>query len=401
MTVKRANTILAAAFLAVLFGLAGYTLSDCPAILADLTAQWENREDKTDSSLLAKLEFSADRAEGLLNAALDREHHFIRLYGALQRLTGQRFVEDNYSYSVIRLNNGTLTFGSVAQEQKDTGESARATAEFAAALGDAGIPFSAVITPQKVPQGVDCVPAALKDFHNEEADQFLSLLDEAGLHTVDLRDDMGSDLTSYFYRTDHHWNAHGAFFGNCLMTAALSGRYGFTPFEPGLNAGRFSRQTYENLFLGSQGKRVGPLYAGTDDFVLYSPEFPTNLTYQISDTALPRTGTLDESLYFKEHLVQDYFTANPYVTFAGGDHGKATVTNHLNPDGPSVVMIRDSFGCAITPFFALQCSRLVTVDLRAYRGEDLLADIADIDPDFVVLLYSPSSTVSDGMFDFS
>lgn len=393
---KRSNTILSVLFLVILFAMAGYTLSDFDAIRTAVTDGWAEQEE-VDSPL----EYAADHTEAALNAALDREHHFIELYGLMQRVTNQRFVEDSYSYSVIRLDNDTLTFGSVGQVQKDTSENAAATADFAKGLEKLGIPFSAVMTPQKVPQGVNCVPGALKDYHNEEADQFLSLLEKKGLHTVDLRDTMGTDLTGYFFRTDHHWNADGAFVGNRLMTAALAEEYGFTPFAPGLEQGQFARQVYEDLFLGSQGKRVGTLYAGTDDFVLYSPEFATNLTYQVSDAAVPRTGTLNETLYFKEHLEKDYFGGNPYVTFAGGDWAKATVVNEDNPGGPNVVMIRDSFGCAITPFFALQCSRLTTVDLRAYRGEDLIAEIAAINPDFVVLLYSPSSTVSDGMFAFT
>ena len=397
---KRSNTILAAAFLVLLFAMAGYTLQDFDTIRADLKTAWEQREDKSDSALLSKLEFTADQTEGLLNAALDREHRFIELYGALQKLTNQKFIEDSYSYSVIRMKNGSITFGSVGQVQKDVAHNAQATADFAAKLAQQGIPFSAVMTPQKVPRNTDSTPAALRDYHNEEADQFLCVLEEEGFHTVDLRDDMGSDLSSYFFVTDHHWNAHGAFAGNRIMTQNLAREYGFTPFAAGLEEGQFARQVYEGLFLGSQGKRVGTLYAGVDDFVLYSPEFATNLTYQVSEAAVPRTGTLSETLYFKEYLEKDYYNGNPYVTYAGGDWGKAVITNHLNPDGPRVVMIRDSFGCAITPFFALQCSELVTMDLRAYRGEDLLADIAGMEPEFVVLLYSPSTTVTDSMFKF-
>ena len=46
-----------------------------------------------------------------------------------------------------------------------------------AALEEQGIPFSTVMAPQKVPQHTDSVPAALRDYHNEEADQFLSVLE--------------------------------------------------------------------------------------------------------------------------------------------------------------------------------------------------------------------------------
>ena len=397
---KRTNTILAAAFLLVLCLMAGYTLSDFSTIRTTIVDGWHARESQEGDNLLTKLEFAADLTEGTLNAALDREHHFIQLYGAVQKLTNQKFVEDSYSYCVIRMNNDSLTFGSVGQEQKDVTHNARSTADFAAKLGEKGIPFTAVMPPQKVPQHTESVPAALRDYHNEEADRFLSVLEQEGIHTIDLRDDMGTDLTNYFFVTDHHWNADGAFVGNQIMTRLLAEEYGFTPFEQGLEQGNFARQVYPDLFLGSQGKRVGTLYAGLDDFALYSPEFATHMTYQVSETAAPRTGTLNEALYFTEHIKFDPFTANPYVTFAGGDWAKATVTNHLNPDGPRVVMIRDSFACAVTPFFALQCSQLTTIDLRAYQGEDLLTDIAGLDPDFVVLFYSPSTTVSDHMFEF-
>ena len=397
---KRTNTILAAAFLLVLCLMAGYTLSDFSTIRTTIVDGWHARESQEEDNLLTKLEFAAKQTESTLNAALDREHHFIQLYGGVQKLTRQRFVEDSYSYCVIRMNNGSLTFGSIGQEQKDVTHNAQATADFAAKLGEKGIPFTAVMTPQKVPQHTESVPAALRDYHNEEADQFLAHAAAQGVHCIDLRDDMGTDLRGYFFVTDHHWNADGAFVGNQIMTRLLAEEYAFTPFEQGLNEGNFSRQVYPDLFLGSQGKRVGTLYAGLDDFALYSPEFATHMSYQVSPTAAPRTGTLNEALYFTEHIKFDPFTANPYVTFAGGDWGHATVTNHLNPDGPRVVMIRDSFACAVTPFFALQCSELTTIDLRAYKGEDLLSEIVGLDPDFVVLFYNPSTTVSDNMFEF-
>ena len=396
---KRSNTILAAAFLVLLFGMSWYTLKDYKNIYTTILDAWQ-KSNPEQTDLLTKAAFAADRAEGALNTALDRDHYFIELYGAVQKYTGQRFVEDNYSYSVIRMDNGALTFGSVGQEYVDVSHNAAATVDFAAALGERGIPFTAVITPYKTPRDREVVPAALRNYHNEQADQFLAFLAQEGVHTVDLRDGMGDDLTNYFYHTDHHWNADGAFLGNRLMTAALAEKYGFLPFEQGLQEGQFARQTYEALFLGSQGKRVGTKFAGVDDFVVYSPEFPTELTYQVSDAAVPRTGTLNTALYFQEYLAPDYYNGNPYVTFAGGDLAKATAINHLNPDGPTVVMIRDSFGCAITPFFALQCGKLVTIDLRAFGERDLMEEIAGIDPDFVVLLYNPGTVSSDAMFAF-
>lgn len=398
---KRTNTILAAAFLVLLFGLSWYTLKDYHTLRTDLRDAWQASQPKN-TSLLAKAEFAADRAEGMLNAELDREHYFIEFYGWVQRITGQRFIEDNYSNSVVRMDNGTLTFGSVGQEFTDISHNAVSTIDFAAALGEKGIPFTAVVTPQKAPQGAELLPAALRNYNNEQADQFLNLLMQEDIHTVDLRDGMGTDLTDYFYRTDHHWNPGGAFLGNRLLTEALSEQYGFTPFLPGLDEDQFTKTVYEDYFLGSQGKRVGTKYAGVDDFITWHPTFETNLSYQTSDEAQPRTGTMEQAMYFTDwYLHQDYFNANPYAVFSGGDLGKATAVNHLNPDGPTVVMVRDSFACALTPFFALQCGKLVTIDLRAFGDRNLMDEITGIDPDLVLMLYNPGTLSSDNMFEFS
>ena len=92
---KRANTILAAAFLVLLFAMAGYTLKDHDNLYATVRNAWQARTPQESDTILTRAEFAADQAEGVLNAALDREHYFIQLYGGVQRLTGQRFVEDS------------------------------------------------------------------------------------------------------------------------------------------------------------------------------------------------------------------------------------------------------------------------------------------------------------------
>lgn len=396
---RRTNTILAAAFLVVLFTMAGYTFKDYTNIYTNILDAWQKSQPEN-THLLAKVEFAADRAESALNTALDRDHYFIEFYGAVQKYTGQRLIEDAYSNSVVRMDNGALTFGSVGQTPVDVSHNAVSTANFAAALAEQEIPFTAVITPCKNPRGVEILPAPLRNYNNEQADQFLGILEAENIHTVDLRDGMGSDLTDYFYHTDHHWNIDGAFLGNQLLTAELSGQYGFTPFAPGLDASQFTQTVYEDYFLGSQGKRVGTNYAGVDDFITWHPTFDTNISYQTSDTAQPRTGTMDQAMYFDWYMGDDYFKSNPYGCLSGGDLGKATAVNHLNPDGPTVVMIRDSFACALTPFFALQCGKLVTIDLRAYEGSDLMAEIKGIDPDLVMIFYNPGTVSSDNMFVF-
>ena len=156
----------------------------------------------------------------------------------------------------------------------------------------------------------------------------------------------------------------------------------------------------EDFFLGSQGKRVGTLYAGVDDFTIYTPKFATDLTYANADGSFTRTGPFERSVCFPERVeARDWFGGNPYTYYSGGDYGLATMTNHKNPEGPRVVLIRESFSCALAPFLALSCSELTTIDLRHFSG-DLMDTISALEPDLVLTLYTASTTSLDNMFAF-
>ena len=237
---------------------------------------------------------------------------------------------------------------------------------------------------------------------NASADAFLAELDRQGTDYVDLRPlfENNGIYSSWFFKTDHHWKPEAAFFAWQELAGVLEDRYGFRT-DPALTSpANWSTQVLEDFFLGSQGKRVGSLYAGVDDITLYTPKFDTNLTYACPAYGFTRTGPFNQSVCFPERVEeQDWFNGNPYTYYAGGDYPLATITNHNNPDGPRVVMLRDSFACALTPFLALSCSELVTIDLRYFEG-DLLDTIGSYDPDLVLTLYTASTTGLENMFQF-
>ena len=55
--------------------------------------------------------------------------------------------------------------------------------------------------------------------------------------------------------------------------------------------------------------------------------------------------------------------------------------------------------CALTPFLALSCSELTTIDLRYFEG-DLLDTIAGLEPDIALTLYTASTTRLDNLFQY-
>ncbi|NLF34677.1 MAG: hypothetical protein GX585_01785 [Clostridiales bacterium] len=346
----------------------------------------------------------ADSAESAVNAMLDQNHLFIQLYGGVQRLLGRRFMEDaDPQYNVYRLSDGTLSF--VNPEPFDPAPRAEALTGLEAALAERDVPLLYVQAPQKIAPSDDRLPLGVTDYSNRYADEFLALLEAAGTDTLDLREalaDSGAPWSSLFFRTDHHWNPEGAFVGWQALAEHLRDSYGLSIPAPYTDPDAYTKTVYEDWFLGSQGKRVGALYAGVDDITLWTPAFETSFTYTAPAGRVAREGPLERALLFPERVAEkDWFEGNPYTLYAGGDYPTGIMVNRLSPDGPSVVLLRDSYACALTPFLALGCGTLTTYDLRYWTEDDhLMTLLGWARPDLVIVMYGAGSLRVDSLFRF-
>ena len=346
-------------------------------------------------------------AESAVNSDLDRDNLFIQLYGGVQRLSGRRVIQDMVAgNTVAKLSTGALNFvnlGTAGQvDQEAVGRRAQATAELAAKLEVRGIPYLYIAAPQKIQRGAELLPRGLEESGNATCDAYLAELDRLGVDYLDLRPVFESNgiYSNWFFRTDHHWKPEAAFFAWQYLSGELDLRYGYETPSILTNPNNWSTRVLDDFFLGSQGKRVGSLYAGVDDFTIYTPKFDTNLTYTNSDGSFDRSGPFAQSVCFPERAEErDWFNGNPYTYYSGGDYAMATMVNHNNPKGPKVVLLRESFSCALAPFLALSCSELTTIDLRYFSG-DLMDTIRELEPDLVLTLYTASSTGLDNMFNF-
>jgi len=343
----------------------------------------------------------SETAEAAANSDLDETHFFIQLFGGYQRLLGRRIIEDAQSQTatVVKLADGALTFANLSQERMDVTANAEAAAQLKETLAGAGIPYLFTVAPQKLMDNSQ-LPAGIQNYSIEEADLFLDLLADAGVDTLDLRPwfESHGNYGDWFFRTDHHWRPEAAFAAWGVLAGEMTQRYGFS-FDPALtDESHYEKTVYERFFLGSQGKRVGTLYGGVDDFTVYTPKFDTDLTYTCPFYGIDRTGPFNQSVCFPERIAaRDWFDGNPYTYYAGGDYPLARAVNRNNPEGPKILLIRDSFACAMTPFLALGCSELVTVDLRYFSG-DLTETILSEKPDLVVTLYTVGTLSNPEMF---
>ena len=343
-------------------------------------------------------------AEAIINDSMDRSHRFIQLYGGVQRLLGRRVVNDTEGGSTVyKLSDGSLTFINPTPAE-NLAAHAQAFLALVDALAQEDIPLLYVQAPQKIGTGdAPALPRGVTDFGNANADELLALLTQSGAPVMDLRETLKADgrlWTSYFFTTDHHWTPEAALLCTQALVERLNESFGMELDSARTESDAFSAQVYEKIFLGSQGKRTGSWYAGVDDLTVLTPDYDTSFTYSVPSRDFSISGPFGTSLLVPERLERgDLFQTNPYTVYSGGDYAFARMINHNDPDGPRIVLLRDSYSCALAPFLALHCSELITVDPRYFEG-DLLTCITDCDPDLVVALYTPGAAANDIFFDF-
>lgn len=387
-------------FLLFIFGMFVYLLLDARSISDSILQSYRNNRPQQ-PTVLDKVTLSIDAFEPAVGDSADRTHLFIQLFGGAQRLLDKRVIDDADPENLVaRLDTGALQFVSKNAARQDMTASAANLIRLGKALAKENIPLLYVNAPQKIQEGADALPTGISEYGNPQADELLSRLKAGKISVLDLRDSFqkDADYAANFFVTDHHWKPEAAFRAFQSICKALQNNYGFAVDPAVTDYENYSVTVYPRYFLGSQGKRVGTLYAGLDDISLIAPRFATSLTYDVPSYGIRRTGNYLNSVIFLERVkTKDYFNDNPYLMYAGGDYGLATAVNHLNPNGPRVLLVRDSFACALTPFLALACGRLQTVDLRYFTGS-LEDTILREKPDLVLYLYCTSTTSHEALY---
>lgn len=330
----------------------------------------------------------------------NHRYQYINLNGLFQNLIEKRYVSDIAANNdVIKLKNGYLTF---LQKEYDITQVAESTVEFNSFLSEKGIDFLYLQVPHKISKYSPNLPYGLQDFSNSNTDRFLESVSLSGIKALDLREEIynaGLNQYDFFFKTDHHWTPEGAFWAFRRVSEELKENYGFDIDEKTLDINNYSIRTLDDWFLGSQGKRTGKLYAGVDDFSIITPNFETEFTVTTftTDTSTVK-GDFEKTMILTEHIQpRDYFNKNPYAVYTGGDFPLQIVTNHKSPNDKKIVLIRNSFACAFSPFLALNCQELHIIDLRHYKDGTTAQYIEKVNPDMIMIMYDG---FSEKMFSF-
>ncbi len=380
---KRVTAVL---FLLFIFIYAGINAKkELPILKETVETSVEAGEDP--SGMIASLDTA-------INENVKYRYNFIDAYGLIQKFLDKN--EEN-DFEVVKDTEGKLHYTYFTEKPNDTAKLSARMENLKDAIKDEDCTLLYAMPPEKYIKGHTEYAAGIPyNMANETADQFLLQLDEAGIESVDFRDylaDSGLDMSEVFFNTDHHWKIETAFWAANVFFRQLEERYGEEIPDEAFYEDKenYNILTYENCFLGSQGRKAGRYYTQADDFTLIYPKFETDyvLDSSIMD-GMSLTGRFEEALLATPVLRN---TATPYDTdlymaYMYGNQAYAHIENTKNTEGLNICIIKDSYAVPFATFASLRCHNVYMIDPRYY--EDSIEDFINSEElDYVVVMFSP------------
>lgn len=231
------------------------------------------------------------------------------------------------------------------------------------------------------------------DYSDEMADEIIEKISEMNIPLLDSREILsasGMELSDFLLYTDQHWSTRAAIEMARAIADRLCEMTGVNLHPEKLDLANFESQTYEKLFLGKYGQRIGTGNIDPDDITIYWPKYDTSITRTTNylGEITEQTGPFRDSVIRWKYLEPD--PGKSYNLKAYFDYGLTENYDvYSNPDGApcTILLLKDSYSAPIGSFLSLLAENVYAVDLR--RSELSLAQwIDEVQPDAVVVSYS-------------
>ena len=362
---------------------------------ADLTSAGESSLPEKFSAVASKLTEKIDNHSGIKNIVSPL---FLDLYGKTMEALGKNLIDDTEN-PVIRLGNGYLTYTYLySKESKEYTE----ILDFNEWLKKKNIPFLFVTPAVKTDNRYASYPKGFPDRNADEETEYVKQLDVNGisyLNSVKTLVTENEDFYSWFYKTDHHWNVHAGFSVAEAIAQRLKTEFGLPVDVNILDRSNFNNVTYENIFLGSQGKKATHGYVSPEDFEVFYPDFDTAFSIEIPTRMIDQTDSFENTLIDSEALkTGNVYTKNAYGAFLYGDVPLARIHNLNCKNGIRALVIKTSDANVVNAYLAFTVEYLDIVDPRHFDGS-IRTFIEKTRPDVVLTCAYPSEALDNKMLD--
>ncbi len=165
-----------------------------------------------------------------------------------------------------------------------------------------------------------------------------------------------------FMRTDHHWGALGAFYAAEEFSAAAR-----VPFRPITDYEKVTLPGYVGTMYGYSGDIT--LKENPEDFNYYLPTVPYKNEYY----DMRGQGGYEGNFFMN---TDNMAPVSWYLVYMGGDNRIAHLETEAK-NGRTLVIIKDSYGNALAPWFTSSFENIYVIDMRYFEG-DIISYLKDI-----------------------
>lgn len=302
---------------------------------------------------------------------------FVTLKAASEAALGRR------ENGGVMISHDTLVARNDYPSRENLATNAEAVQRFAAALESHGVPAVAAIAGRTA----DVAVSALPRLYGTDAQDALwrditASFSGAGTF-VNLRDvtaerfAAGEDVV---FRTDHHWNALGAYYAYRAILDALPDGVAAKAVPRGLDY--FTRECLTEEFYGTSYSKAGASWVTPDRIELFRFPGDESLTVTVADT-----GDVHAGLYYTDYLA----VRDKYSVFLGENAGRVDITG--TSARPKIILIKDSFAQSVAPFFAVDFD-VIMIDPRYFSDPVYTTVIAEDAAAAVILMNADTITSS-------
>lgn len=326
----------------------------------------------------------------------------VSLWSLMPRLTGQKSIYGSTEYEhVINLGDG---YYALADPSASTQAGKTGALEGMALANQLDIPFLFVLVPPKQ-EASDRSYEEINDYALEKYNEFSSWLLDNDIPSLLMRDifmESAEDYKSFFYKTDHHENTKAAFLIYQSISDYIDKNTSFDINESLLDINSYRIVHYEDIFLGSAGRLSGVLYTGLDDYELILPDFDTSVELITKSQGIDIIGTLEDTLVYYDNLDGYSYDYYAYYSYLNEDYDITKLINHNNPDGPKIIIIRDSTAVPVSCFLIMQCSEIELISLRYVDDNSSIPEyIIQENPDMIIYCFGSGFLGDEGAMCFN
>ena len=185
-----------------------------------------------------------------------------------------------------------------------------------------------------------------------------------------------------YYKTDHHWNLNGAFYGYKALCDGLK-----------VEVKDISDYSFEILDREFKGTTYSKINILGEDEILYKVE--PNFEYEYEIVINNDVSKVYKDLYFEEYLD----SPDKYSVYLSGNQAIVNIKSKMVGNGKKILLIKDSFTHSMIPFLVSSYSDITMVDLRYYnQGISELIDKSNFDD--IVVIYNISNFLEENRFIF-